>query len=109
VDGNDARRVRAPAARSSAPAPAKGVTLIEVMTYRRLGHAQHDNQSYQSVGGDRAVGDHQRSDRPLHRHPARERLGEPGGAGAHRPRSIAELDAAVAEADASPLPEPKKR
>jgi TPP-dependent pyruvate/acetoin dehydrogenase alpha subunit len=34
------------AARWTAPAPGEGVTLIEVMTYRRRGHAQHDNQSY---------------------------------------------------------------
>ena len=24
----------------------EGVTLIELMTYRRKGHAEHDNQSY---------------------------------------------------------------
>jgi TPP-dependent pyruvate/acetoin dehydrogenase alpha subunit len=27
-----------------------GVTLIELMTYRRKGHAEHDNQSYVPVG-----------------------------------------------------------
>ncbi len=27
----------------------EGVTLIELMTYRRKGHAEHDNQSYQPV------------------------------------------------------------
>src|SRR5205823_9746370 len=27
-----------------------GVTLIELMTYRRKGHAEHDNQSYVPAG-----------------------------------------------------------
>ena len=27
-------------------APARGVTLVELITYRRKGHAEHDNQSY---------------------------------------------------------------
>jgi pyruvate dehydrogenase E1 component alpha subunit/2-oxoisovalerate dehydrogenase E1 component alpha subunit len=28
----------------------EGVTLIELMTYRRKGHAEHDNQSYVPPG-----------------------------------------------------------
>jgi TPP-dependent pyruvate/acetoin dehydrogenase alpha subunit len=49
VDGNDMLAVYGAAKRAVDRARAgEGVTLIEVMTYRRLGHAQHDNQSYQS-------------------------------------------------------------
>jgi TPP-dependent pyruvate/acetoin dehydrogenase alpha subunit len=46
VDGNDVLAVYGAARRAVDRARAgEGVTLIEVMTYRRLGHAQHDNQS----------------------------------------------------------------
>ena len=34
----------------------EGVTLVELMTYRRKGHAEHDNQSYVPDGRDRALG-----------------------------------------------------
>ena len=47
VDGNDMLAVYGAARRAVDRARAgEGVTLIEVMTYRRKGHAQHDNQSY---------------------------------------------------------------
>ena len=43
----------------------EGVTLIELMTYRRKGHAEHDNQRYVPAGRDRALGPRERSARPL--------------------------------------------
>ncbi|HET6232718.1 MAG TPA: thiamine pyrophosphate-dependent dehydrogenase E1 component subunit alpha [Longimicrobiaceae bacterium] len=48
VDGNDVLAVYGAAKRAVDRARSGGgVTLVEVVTYRRRGHAQHDNQSYQ--------------------------------------------------------------
>jgi TPP-dependent pyruvate/acetoin dehydrogenase alpha subunit len=48
VDGNDVLAVYGCARRAIERARAGGgVTLIEAVTYRRVGHAQHDNQAYQ--------------------------------------------------------------
>ena len=49
----------------------EGVSIVELMTYRRKGHAEHDNQSYVPDGRDRAMGARERSARPLHRASAR--------------------------------------
>ena len=47
VDGNDMLAVYGAAKRAVDRARAgEGVTLIEVLTYRRKGHAQHDSQTY---------------------------------------------------------------
>lgn len=47
VDGNDMLAVYGAARRAVDRARAgEGVTLLEVLTYRRRGHAQHDNQFY---------------------------------------------------------------
>jgi pyruvate dehydrogenase E1 component alpha subunit/2-oxoisovalerate dehydrogenase E1 component alpha subunit len=47
VDGNDVLAVYEAARRSVDRArEGKGVTLLELRTYRRKGHAQHDSQSY---------------------------------------------------------------
>ncbi len=47
VDGNDVRAVYEATRRAAARARAgEGVTLLEVRTYRRKGHAQHDDQEY---------------------------------------------------------------
>src|SRR5688572_9424128 len=47
VDGNDVLAVYDVTKRAVDRARAgQGVTLIELMTYRRKGHAEHDNQSY---------------------------------------------------------------
>jgi TPP-dependent pyruvate/acetoin dehydrogenase alpha subunit len=84
----------------------EGVTLIELMTYRRKGHAEHDNQSYVPPGEierwaqendpvDRytkeLTGRHKVSAEELEQIDARVR---------------AEIDRATDEAEASPPPEP---
>jgi TPP-dependent pyruvate/acetoin dehydrogenase alpha subunit len=83
----------------------EGVTLIELLTYRRKGHAEHDNQSYVS----REELDEWAAKDPIDRYvrrltvsgwAAREELEEIDG------RINAELDAAVALCENEPLPEP---
>lgn len=81
-----------------------GVTLIEVMTYRRKGHAEHDNQSYVPKG----EMDYWEARDPIDRY--EKRLNETGWVtaaerAALRARIDAELDAAVAAAEHDPLPE----
>ena len=66
-----------------------GVTLIELMTYRRKGHAEHDNQSYVPPGeGERWAADND----PLDRYAAR-LTGECGFGAA----DLAAMDARVQE------------
>src|SRR3954462_8045268 len=82
-----------------------GVTLIELMTYRRKGHAEHDNQSYVPAGEiDRWAKENDPVDRYI------KRLTEEGFAQtdltAIDARVQAEIDAATDEADASPMPDP---
>jgi pyruvate dehydrogenase E1 component alpha subunit/2-oxoisovalerate dehydrogenase E1 component alpha subunit len=51
VDGNDVLAVYGAAKRAVERARAgEGVTLIEVLTYRRRGHAEHDDQRYVPAG-----------------------------------------------------------
>src|SRR5215208_2617706 len=46
----------------------RGVTLVELMTYRRKGHAEHDNQSYVPAGEiDRWAAENDPLDRYVHR------------------------------------------
>jgi pyruvate dehydrogenase E1 component alpha subunit/2-oxoisovalerate dehydrogenase E1 component alpha subunit len=105
VDGNDvfgvydASRVAVDRARQG-----KGVTLIEVVTYRRRGHAEHDDQHYQPKE-ERA---HWAAQDPIDRFVAR--LREEGWVEAVEltdvdDRVTAELGAAVAAAEAAPLPD----
>jgi TPP-dependent pyruvate/acetoin dehydrogenase alpha subunit len=107
VDGNDVLAVYGAAREAVDRARAgEGVTLIEVLTYRRLGHAQHDNQSYQPVED---IERWAKENDPLDRYT--ETLIENGWATAETLQRIdEEVDAALAaaeqEADASPLPEP---
>lgn len=109
VDGNDVLATWAAADRAVRRARmGEGVTLIEVMTYRRLGHAQHDDQSYQSreeIDRWAATND------PLDRYRATlvdqeeitvAQLDEVDRA------VIDEIEEAVGEALASPLPEPEE-
>jgi TPP-dependent pyruvate/acetoin dehydrogenase alpha subunit len=82
-----------------------GVTLIEVMTYRRKGHAEHDNQSYVPPG---EIEEWEKND-PIERHV--KRLLESGWASKRElaqidARVLAELDAAVTECENEPLPSP---
>jgi TPP-dependent pyruvate/acetoin dehydrogenase alpha subunit len=109
VDGNDVLAVYGAARRAVDRARAgEGVTLIEVETYRRRGHAQHDNQSYVppeeierwATGND-----------PIDRYVAT--LKENGWATEGELEAIdadvdAEIEAAVQEAEKSPMPEPEE-
>jgi pyruvate dehydrogenase E1 component alpha subunit/2-oxoisovalerate dehydrogenase E1 component alpha subunit len=85
----------------------EGVTLIELITYRRKGHAEHDNQSYVPPGEIERWG---RENDPLDRFikiltgregvlaPELEQIDS---------RVRAEIDRATDEAEASPVPEPR--
>jgi len=83
-----------------------GVTLVELMTYRRKGHAEHDNQSYVPAGEiDRWAAENDPLDRYL------VVMGEELGAtdaeiAAIDARVAAEIDAATDEAEQSPPPLP---
>jgi pyruvate dehydrogenase E1 component alpha subunit/2-oxoisovalerate dehydrogenase E1 component alpha subunit len=83
----------------------EGVTLIELLTYRRKGHAEHDNQSYVNREELEAWAAKDPVDRYVRR------LTETGWAGARELEDIdarisAEIDAAVALCEDEPLPEP---
>jgi TPP-dependent pyruvate/acetoin dehydrogenase alpha subunit len=82
-----------------------GVTLIELVTYRRKGHAEHDNQSYVPPGEiDRWASENDPIDRYV------ERLLAEGFDQAELDRIDArikeEIDRATDEAEASPMPDP---
>ena len=105
VDGNDMLAVYAAAKRAVDRARAgEGPTLIEVMTYRRKGHAQHDAQTYV----DPAEIEHWASTNdPIDRYV--KTLLDAGWATADELTAIGQeidrqLDEAVAEAETSPLP-----
>ena len=53
--------------RGGSRASRRGRDALELMTYRRKGHAEHDNQTYVPDGRDRALGAAERSARPLRR------------------------------------------
>ena len=82
-----------------------GVTLVELITYRRKGHAEHDNQSYVPPGEiDRWASENDPIDRYV-----KQLLGEGVDQvelGAIDARITKEIDAATDEAEASPMPEP---
>jgi TPP-dependent pyruvate/acetoin dehydrogenase alpha subunit len=82
-----------------------GVTLVELITYRRKGHAEHDNQSYVPAGEiDRWASENDPVDRYvkrlLHEGVSKTELT------AIDTRVQAEIDSATDEADASPMPDP---
>ena len=82
-----------------------GVTLVELVTYRRKGHAEHDNQSYVPPGEiDRWASENDPIDRYV------KRLLSEGvdqvELDAIDARIAKEIDAATDEAEASPMPEP---
>ncbi len=106
ADGNDVLAVyettRAAVERARA---GEGVTLVELVTYRRKGHAEHDNQSYVPREELEAW---ERND-PIDRF--RARLTESGWASAEEisaldARIAAEIDAAVDACEHEPLPDP---
>jgi TPP-dependent pyruvate/acetoin dehydrogenase alpha subunit len=85
----------------------EGVTLIELVTYRRKGHAEHDNQSYVPAG---EIDRWARENDPLDRYSkelttkyavALEELEQIDA------RVVSEIDRATDEAEASPAPEPR--
>jgi TPP-dependent pyruvate/acetoin dehydrogenase alpha subunit len=83
----------------------EGVTLVELITYRRKGHAEHDNQSYVPAGEiDRWASEND----PIDRY-ARRLLSEgcdQSALAATDARVQEEIDRATAEAEASPMPDP---
>jgi pyruvate dehydrogenase E1 component alpha subunit/2-oxoisovalerate dehydrogenase E1 component alpha subunit len=82
-----------------------GVTLIELMTYRRKGHAEHDNQSYVPAGEiDRWAAENDPIDRYVKRL-LTEGI-EQTELAAIDARVKSEIDSATDEAEASPMPEP---
>jgi pyruvate dehydrogenase E1 component alpha subunit/2-oxoisovalerate dehydrogenase E1 component alpha subunit len=85
----------------------EGVTLIELMTYRRKGHAEHDNQSYVAAG---EIDRWAREDDPLDRYI--QRLTGSEGVTAQELEAVdervqAEIDDATDIAEKSPPPEPR--
>jgi pyruvate dehydrogenase E1 component alpha subunit/2-oxoisovalerate dehydrogenase E1 component alpha subunit len=85
-----------------------GTTLLEMMTYRRKGHAEHDNQSYVPPGEiERWAAEND----PLDRYIAR-LTGEfgfaPDDLAAVDASVQAEVDAATDEAERSGFPEPRE-
>jgi len=83
-----------------------GVTLVELMTYRRKGHAEHDNQSYVPEGEiDRWARENDPLDRYVARLTGQEQV-DAGELAAIDARIAEEIDRATAEAEKSPPPEP---
>jgi pyruvate dehydrogenase E1 component alpha subunit/2-oxoisovalerate dehydrogenase E1 component alpha subunit len=82
-----------------------GVTLVELITYRRKGHAEHDNQSYVPPG---EIDKWATSNDPVDRYI--KVLSEMGVEKSELDeidnRVMAEIDAATDEAEKSPMPEP---
>lgn len=84
----------------------EGVSLIELVTYRRKGHAEHDNQSYVPTG---EIDRWERENDPLTRYLERLTGAEGVAAGELEridARVLSEIDAATDEAERSPMPEP---
>ena len=83
----------------------EGVTLLELMTYRRKGHAEHDNQSYVPSGEiERWASENDPLDRYVKVLTEAEGIG-PDALAAIDARVTAEIDRATDEAEASPPPE----
>lgn len=106
ADGNDVLAVYEVTRRAVEHARGGGgVSLIELLTYRRKGHAEHDNQSYVPPGELEAWAQNDPIDRYV------TRLTQSGWAAAAELAAIdtrvtAELEAAVAACENEPLPEP---
>lgn len=105
ADGNDVLAVYEVARRAIDRARAgDGVTLIELVTYRRRGHAEHDNQSYVPDGEvERWAAENDPIDRYVRVLLDREKV-EQAEIEAIDTRARAEVDAATELALASPLP-----
>jgi pyruvate dehydrogenase E1 component alpha subunit/2-oxoisovalerate dehydrogenase E1 component alpha subunit len=84
-----------------------GVTLVELITYRRKGHAEHDDQSYVPQGEiERWASENDPVDRYVR--VLQEQLGFDADAVARVDDRVRdEIDAATDEAERSPFPEPR--
>lgn len=107
VDGNDVLAVYDCTKRAVDRARAgEGVSLLEFMTYRRKGHAEHDNQSYQPPAEiEQWAAENDPLDRYVRVLLDRERVGQ-AAIDAIDARVTAEVDAATDEAERSPPPSP---
>ncbi|MGH7656008.1 MAG: thiamine pyrophosphate-dependent dehydrogenase E1 component subunit alpha [Gemmatimonadaceae bacterium] len=105
ADGNDVLAVYDVTKRAVDRARAGGgVTLIELVTYRRRGHAEHDNQAYVPAGEvERWATENDPIDRFVRVLIDREKV-EPAEIAAIDARVQSEVDAATDEALASPQP-----
>ena len=107
ADGNDVLAVYEVTRRAVDRARAgRGLTLIELLTYRRKGHAEHDNQSYVPEGELDAWAAKDPLDRYL------KQLAESGWATQPEIAAIdlrvgMEIDQAVAHCENEPLPDPQ--
>ncbi len=83
-----------------------GVTLVELITYRRKGHAEHDNQSYVPAG---EIEQWEKANDPIDRYvnalASDHDVGKLELEEIDR-RIVTEIDAATDEAEKSPMPEP---
>jgi pyruvate dehydrogenase E1 component alpha subunit/2-oxoisovalerate dehydrogenase E1 component alpha subunit len=108
ADGNDV--LAAYAATKEAVDRARaggGASLIELMTYRRKGHAEHDNQSYVPAGEiERWAAENDPIDRYIAVLTGEHGFDQPELASVDD-RVRAEVDAATEEAERSPTPEPR--
>jgi TPP-dependent pyruvate/acetoin dehydrogenase alpha subunit len=108
ADGNDVIATYAATKRAVDRARrGEGVTLVELMTYRRKGHAEHDNQSYVPPG---EIERWARENDPVDRYVARLTTSfevSPDELTTIDARVRAEVDAATEEAERSPMPEPR--
>ena len=107
VDGNDVLAVYDCTKRAVDRARAgEGVSLLEFMTFRRKGHAEHDNQSYMPEGEiEMWAAENDPIDRFVRVLIDREKVGQ-DVLDAIDARIITEVDAATDIAEASPFPEP---
>jgi pyruvate dehydrogenase E1 component alpha subunit/2-oxoisovalerate dehydrogenase E1 component alpha subunit len=107
ADGNDVLAVYGVTKRAVDRArDGRGVTLIELMTYRRKGHAEHDNQSYVPAG---EIERWAEENDPITRYHDR-LINELGFTAAEisavDERVVVEVDQATDAAEASSFPEP---
>lgn len=109
ADGNDVLAVHEVTSRAVEFARAGGgVTLVELITYRRKGHAEHDNQSYVPAGEiERWATENDPIDRYVRVLREHEGVSDDDLRGIDD-RVRAEIDAATDEAELSPMPEPSE-
>ena len=107
VDGNDVLAVHAAVSLAAARARAgEGPSLIEAHTIRWVGHFEGDPQLYRAKD-EAAEGRRTDPIDRLERHLSERGLLDGAGAARIRAEIAAEIDDAVAHAEASPLPEPQ--